>query len=592
MDRKRLDLLIAKANALSNALRGTSDTNDNAKQRCLVLAAEVQSFVKAWSNVVKALHDPQLQMRSAFSQIIERILNDCVKIIHDLGSQLSEVRTRQAHHDNAAHSIRWLPGRRNTHLLVSFFGRENINLRQLQIRYAVAVLDVILGVVFHAKTLGYEPSSQQEAQTSFQDQLSRLRAEQDARILVLREECRIGNQPVASSQWLEAVNWDSSSFGVPPFETLALQWFEDAEDEDRRLEGDDLNPHDLVRAVKQMEQNMREQDRRHDQQSRKFEEQSLKYEQENAALRNWAKDTITQLQFSQQKTKREADSRIEEMMAQLEIQKQKIESDAAIIQQLRYSQQEWGSNFQRQSSQFQQLEVRMEDLKRTCAEQKARLESLQQDNDKLQQMHGKLAQNNQRLRQRLSESEAQKQLLEAENSQLQSRYSKAMSARNRYKDMYENGSGNREAQIEEMQEGIQAFKEEISSLRNELARVTSNRDELRHSLVVTEQQRDRYKERLHNVKPPPPTIWDGPTSPTARRRRSSSSRRDDARSSSRDSSVSRSRNSTATYVNDSSDNEYAGRSSRRGTSGSSAATSLQSWFSTKPKARPSSVRAV
>lgn len=407
MDRKRLDLLVAKANALANAFRSTSDSNDNAKQRCLVLAAEIQSFVKAWSNVAKALHDPQIQFRPAFSQIIERILNDCIKIVHDLGSQLSEVKTRQAHHDATVQSMKWLPKRRTAHLLVSFFGRENINLRQLQIRYAIAVLDVILGVVFHAKTLGYEPSSQQDAQTSLQDQLARLRAESDARILVLREECRIGNQPVASSQWLDSVTWDSDSFGVPPFETLALQWFQDAEDdEDHQLSIVGGDPHELVRAVKQMEQSIREQDRRHDQQTQKFEQQNLKYEQENAALRSWAKDTITQLQFSQQKTKQEADSRIEEMMSQLEIQKKKIESDAAVMQQLRYSQKEWGSNFQKQSRQFQQLETRMEELKKTCSEQQARLESFQQDNTKLQQMHDKLSQQNQRLRHRLGESEA------------------------------------------------------------------------------------------------------------------------------------------------------------------------------------------
>lgn len=600
MDRKRLDLLVAKANALANALRGTSDTNDNAKQRCLVLAAEVQSFVKAWSNVAKALHDPQLQFRPAFSQIIDRILNDCVKIIHDLGSHLSDVKTRQAQHDAAAQSMKWLPKRRTTHLLVSFFGRENINLRQLQIRYAIAVLDVILGVVFHAKTLGYEPSTQQDAQTSLQDQLARLRAESDARILVLREECRIGNQPVASSQWLDSVTWDSDSFGVPPFETLALQWFEDAEDDDRQLVASGADSHDLVRAVKQMEQNLREQDRRHDQQTRKFEEQSLKYEQENAALRLWAKDTITQLQFSQQKTKREADSRIEEMMSQLEVQKQKIESDAAIMQQLRYSQQEWGSNFQRQSRQFQQLEARMEELKKTCSEQQARLESLQHDNNKLQSMHDKLAQQNQKLRHRLGESEAQRQLLEAENGQLQTRYARTLSSGKRYKDLYEAGSGDREAQIEEMQEGIQAFKAEIASLRSELARVTGNRDELRQSLTMTEKQRDRYKERLDSVKPPCPTIWDGPTSPTSRRR-SSSRRRVDydtgepstpagtSRGSSRH-STSRSRTSSATYVNDSASESEQGRDRSQRRSGSTAASSLSSWFSTKPKHRPSSSR--
>ena len=61
MDRQKLDLLTAQANALGTALSSIPDTNESARQRCLGFAQEVRAFVKAWSNLSKALHDPQLE---------------------------------------------------------------------------------------------------------------------------------------------------------------------------------------------------------------------------------------------------------------------------------------------------------------------------------------------------------------------------------------------------------------------------------------------------------------------------------------------------------------------------------------------------
>jgi len=147
MDRHKLDLLTAQANALGTALCAVSDTNDSARQRCLNFAAEVKSFVKGWNNLSKALHDPQLESRPAFTQIIDRILLDCSKIVNDLRSQLADVRTKQSQYDAAIRGKRWMPRNKTPHLLVSFLSRETTNLRQQQIFYAISVLDVLLGVV-------------------------------------------------------------------------------------------------------------------------------------------------------------------------------------------------------------------------------------------------------------------------------------------------------------------------------------------------------------------------------------------------------------------------------------------------------------
>lgn len=142
-----MDLLTAQANALGTALCAVSDTNDNARQRCLNFAAEVRSFVKGWNNLSKALHDPQLESRPAFTQITDRVLQDCSKIVNDLRSQLADVRTKQSQYDAAVRGKRWMPRNKTPHLLVSFLGRETTALRQQQIFYANSVLDVLLGVV-------------------------------------------------------------------------------------------------------------------------------------------------------------------------------------------------------------------------------------------------------------------------------------------------------------------------------------------------------------------------------------------------------------------------------------------------------------
>lgn len=148
MDRLKLEHLTAHSNALAAALVNIQDSNDHARQRCLNFSAEIRGFVKAWSNLSKALHDPQLEPRPAFTKIVERLLTDNLRIINDLRTQLAEVRNKQEAYDAAIRNRRWVPGRHKTaHLLVAFLGRETTVLRLQQVIYAVSVLDVILGVI-------------------------------------------------------------------------------------------------------------------------------------------------------------------------------------------------------------------------------------------------------------------------------------------------------------------------------------------------------------------------------------------------------------------------------------------------------------
>lgn len=148
MDRQRLELLTGHAGALGSALHTTPDSNEKAKHQCLNLAAEVKSLVQAWNNLARALYDPQLKPLAPFTQILEIVLSDCARILNDLRTSLSEVRTKQAQYDTASRSQRWsVTPIKKGHILVSFLGRKTTTLRVLQIRYALSVLDVILGVV-------------------------------------------------------------------------------------------------------------------------------------------------------------------------------------------------------------------------------------------------------------------------------------------------------------------------------------------------------------------------------------------------------------------------------------------------------------
>jgi len=419
-----------------------------------------------------------------------------------------------------------------------------------------------------------------------QDQLARLRLEAEARTRVFKEERRIGDKYVVSSLWLSIVTWHADSFEAPPFETLALQWFKIVPngDEDRQTSST-MDTQNLTRIVMQLQQDLREQ-------SQTYQKQVQDHKRQHESLRTWAEGTIGQLEFSQQKTAREAASKIEEMRAQLEVQKQRIDSDTVTIEQLKHSRNEWTAHYQRQSALLEQLEAQMRDLKRenvamkrSYGKQQQKLDELMQKHENLSRSHIKLQQQNQALRERLGEAEADRRALEEKNTKLQARYSKAVEHNKRWRELYDEGPGERDARIQQLQSDIKAFKDEVATLKSDLAYVTGDRNHLRDSLKKIAGERDterlhnsRLQERLSTRKSEPPSAYEVRTPKKRSRSKSRSDSTAPSTTSRSTSKESASRASSSTYVDDSaSDYEhYASNLPRRISGGSSS--KIGSWF--------------
>lgn len=388
--------------------------------------------------------------------------------------------------------------------------------------------------------------------------------------------------------WLQSVTWQSDSFDDAPFETLAMQWFEILENPvQERHSGGTISTDDLARIVKQMQLEMRQQNRTH-------QERIQAHERQNEELRTWAEGTIRQLEFSQQKAAQEAAAKMDELRSQLEVQKQRIESDAVTIEQLKYSRNEWSTHYQKQSERSQRLEKQMAELKQNYVQQEEKLDVLQQKYDKLYQASTRLQQQNQALRQKLGETEVERQTLERERNDLQTRYAKVVQYNKQWKDLHESGSKDRDVQIEELHKDIQDFKTEINSLKADLAAVAGNRNELRKSLTKVEGERDterlranKLQERLATQRSTGPSAYP-PTTPDRQSRRRSGSRsrsRQPSSSSTRATSKeSQSRASSATYVDDS-DHEYYEQNLPKRVSGGDGPYKTASFFSARPRQR-------
>ena len=387
--------------------------------------------------------------------------------------------------------------------------------------------------------------------------------------------------------WFNTVTWHADSFEAPPFETLALQWFKIVPGGgDDRQTTSTLDTQNLTRIVMQLQQDLREQ-------SQTYQKQVQDHKQQHDALRTWAEGTIGQLEFSQQKTAREAAGRIEEMRAQLEVQKQRIDADTVTIEQLKHSRNEWTAHYQKQSALLEQLEAQMRDLKkenvamrRSYAQQQQKLDDLMQRHEKLQQSHSKLQHQNQALRERLTETETDRRLLEDKNLKLHARYSKAVEHNKKWRELYDEGPGERDAQIQQLQKDIKTFKDEVATLKSDLTYVTGDRNHLRDSLNKIANERDterlhnnRLQERLSTRKSEPPSAYEARSS---RRRSRSGSRSDSVVPSTTSRSASKgsaSRASSSTYVDDSaSDYEHYTSNLPRRISGDPS-SKVASWFS-------------
>lgn len=336
----------------------------------------------------------------------------------------------------------------------------------------------------------------------------------------------------------------------------------------------------------QLQQDLREQSQTH-------QRQVQEHRQQHDALRTWAEGTIGQLEFSQQKAAREAASQMEEMKSQLEVQKQKIDSDAITIEQLKHSRSEWTAHYQKQSALLEQLEGQMRELKkenvalkRSYIQQQQKLDELLPRHEKLQQSHSKLQQQNHALRERLGEIEVDRKATEEKNSKLQARYSKAVEHNRRWRELYEEGPGERDAQIRQLQSDIQVFKGEVATLKSDLADVTGDRNQLHDSLKRIASERDterlhnsRLQERLSTRKSEPPSAYDARSSRRRSRSRSRSDSTVPSKTSRSASKESASGASSSTYVDDSaSDYEhYASNLPRRVSNESSS--KIGSWFS-------------
>lgn len=585
---QRLELLILQSTTFATALVGISSAND--RQQCLNVASEIRAFVKAWNNVSKALSDPALEARPAFVRILDRIIIDNSRIINDLRSQLAEVRNKKDTLDAAVRGKRWVPSKnKSSHLVLSFLARDTTGLRLQQVAYAESVLDVILGVILHAKTLGAESTQSQNGQGAIRDQLARLRAESEAKAHVFKEERRLGDKHVLSSLWLSTVTWHADAATQPPFETLVLQWFNIVPEEQQCLvesEHTTIDGTKLSRMFMQLQQDLREQAHTHT-------AQIAEHQSRHDKLRSWAETNMRQLELNHAQTSRNAKEQIEGLTSRLEVQQQKSETDATTIAQLEYARKSWSTHYQKQSERLQHVENEMKGLKVVTSQQQAKLEVLQTKYERL------LSQN-QALRKRLEQAEAEKDALAENYTNLQAKHSETVQENKQWRAYYNrkknhgDDDSRRNAQIEQLRQEIATAKKEIDHLRSDLDHAESTGDQLRDSLSQVENQRDeqrsradRYKERLSSGTP----RRECPNSFDQRqyRRHSRSRVRSDgssttgtatSRATSRDG---RSRASSSTSVGDDggdSDREYYDkRASVRRESTSNKPSRIEAWFS-------------
>ena len=447
--------------------------------------------------------------------------------------------------------------------------------------------------------MGSDTTTQQDAHATVRDQVARLKAESDAKALVYREEVQRGDKLIVSSLWLSTVMWHNDAAQQAPFETLALQWFRIVPEEERE-EQQQNEPADMRRVTRmmmQMQHDLREQAHKHQDQISSHQERHEKW-------KTWAEANIRQLEFTQEKTKQEANAKIEGLTNQLEVQQQKIEQDAVTIEQLEFARKSWAAHYQKQSEKLQQLETSMKGLQKHCTTQQAKL-------DNLQQKYEKLLHQNQALRNRLEQSEVERDALAEKYYKLQTRHSEVVRDNKQWVAYY-NANKDRDSQIKRLRDEMEEARKEITHLKHDLTDAETVSHQLRSSLNVAERdadkerhRADRYKQRLSDASTPKrecPNSFENrqqPRSSHSRTRRSdgstvsvndtaSTTGTSRSRATSRDG---RSRASSSTYVDgDDSDREYyesranrPRRSSSKGSTGGRAG--LEAWFSPVQRAR-------
>lgn len=398
----------------------------------------------------------------------------------------------------------------------------------------------------------------------FRDQFTRLRAEKEAKALVYREERRVGEKGILASLWLSTVTWHLETTERPPFENLALQWFETVTDDMNpglaEQVNDNAETQNLTRLVLQLQNDMREQ------------------ASQAQRTRTWAETSIRELMDKQLKTEKDAATRIEELRNQLEVQQIKIDSDTATIERLDHARKSWSLHAQKQTEKVQQIETEIKTLQEKCLHQQNKIDTMQLKQEKL-------IQQNQILRQRLEQAETEKDDLAKKYYKLQTRHSEVV-RRDKQWTAYHESTKDRDVQIKKLLVEVKAAHEEIDELKLHLVDALGARDQLRNSLTEVEGERDEarrradtFKARLSTPRRECPSSFDN----RQPRRESHSRQRSDSVTSSPASRTTsrqgRSRSSSRTYVDDSaSDREYYDDGIRRKRS-SSKSSKVDAWFS-------------
>lgn len=135
--------LTAHATAFINALRGTEEDDRKADRQRVEFVGQLGALVTAWQSLSRNYLDPP-PSRQVFKDVFERLIDDTQKLILDLGKWLSNANRTQK---RARSASRFYRIHTSSHILVTFFGQDVVHLRQKQILYATAVIELITLVV-------------------------------------------------------------------------------------------------------------------------------------------------------------------------------------------------------------------------------------------------------------------------------------------------------------------------------------------------------------------------------------------------------------------------------------------------------------
>lgn len=405
-----------------------------------------------------------------------------------------------------------------------------------------------------------EHISQQDAEASLRDQIARLRAESEAKAVVFKEERRLGDKSVLSSQWLSTVVWHPNAAQQPPFENLALQWFEILPEEiEDDLPDNNYDMRRLTQAVIQMRQDIDVQADAHRSQIQaqaQTHQNHLKQQQErHDEWKASVQANLRQMEDDQKRTEQNAKAKVEELSSRIEVQQM-------TIKQLETTRAQWRTHYQNQSEKLHDLEEALKVLQANHAEQQAKLNLLQEKYQKVQTQ-------NRGLRQKLEQSESEREALAANYYNIQTKYSAAIQD-NRRLAAYRDSQKDRGQQLDKLQSEIAAAKEEIAELKADLEYAEGSKSKLRDSMKDLEQEvshqkirADYYKKQATSPRKECPNSFE---TRQTHRRSSSRTRTPSEAPSAQTASTRHSRTSSATYVDDNaSDKEYydSRRTSRR-----------------------------